>query len=144
MLGVHGVGGSNPPVPTIFLLYENEENSMAEIRSDKNTEDLKAKAVGLAGLVQYQDGAIVSREVVSQPSGTVTAFAFDEGEQLSEHTTSFDALVIDLDGDVDVSIGGRVNRVKAGEMIIMPAAIPHSLKAVTRFKMLLVMIKKRA
>jgi quercetin dioxygenase-like cupin family protein len=144
MLGVHGVGGSNPPVPTIFLLYENEENSMADIRSDKNTEDLKAKPIGLAGLVQYQDGAIVSREVVSQPSGTVTAFAFDEGEQLSEHTTSFDALVIDLDGDVDVSIGGRVNRVKAGEMIIMPAAIPHSLKAVTRFKMLLVMIKKPA
>jgi quercetin dioxygenase-like cupin family protein len=144
MLGVHGVGGSNPPVPTIFLLYENEENSMAEIRSDKNTEDLKAKAIGLVGLIQYQDGAIVSREVVSQPSGTVTAFAFDEGEQLSEHTTSFDALIINLDGDVDVSIGGRVSRVKAGEMIIMPAAIPHSLKAVTRFKMLLVMIKKPA
>jgi len=117
---------------------------MTGIRKDKTAEDLKARAIGLADLVQYQDGAIVSREVVSQPSGTVTAFAFDEGEQLSEHTTSFDALVLNLDGQVDVSIGGKVNRVKAGEMIIMPASIPHALRAVTRFKMLLVMIKKPA
>lgn len=117
---------------------------MTGILKDKTAEDLMGKAVVLADLVQYQDGAIVSREVVSQPAGTVTAFAFDEGEQLSEHTTSFDALVIDLDGEVDVSIGGKVNRIKAGEMIIMPAAIPHALRAVTRFKMLLVMIKKPA
>jgi quercetin dioxygenase-like cupin family protein len=115
-----------------------------KITKDKNAEDLKARAIDLAGLVSYQDGAIVSREVVSQPTGTVTAFAFDEGEQLSEHTAPFDAMAIDLDGEADVTIGGKVNRLKPGEMIIMPAAIPHALRAVTRFKMLLVMIKKSA
>jgi quercetin dioxygenase-like cupin family protein len=115
-----------------------------KITKDKNAEDLKARAIDLAGLVSYQDGAIVSREVVSQPTGTVTAFAFDEGEQLSEHTAPFDAMAIDLDGEADVTIGGKVNRLKPGEMIIMPAAVPHALRAVTRFKMLLVMIKKSA
>ena len=115
---------------------------MAAMQKDKSTEDLKARAIALAGLVTYQDGAIVSREIVTQPTGTVTAFAFDEGEQLSEHTAPFDAMVIDLDGEADIVIGGKPNRVKPGEMIIMPAAVPHALKAVTRFKMLLVMIKK--
>jgi len=115
-----------------------------KITKDKSAEDLKARAIGLAGLVNYQDGAIVSREVVSQPTGTVTAFAFDEGEQLSEHTAPFDAMAIDLDGEADITIGGKVNRIKPGEMIIMPAAVPHALRAVTRFKMLLVMIKKSA
>jgi quercetin dioxygenase-like cupin family protein len=117
---------------------------MAAMKQDKSTEDLKARAVALAGLVAYQEGAIVSREIVSQPTGTVTAFAFDAGEQLSEHTAPFDAMVIDLDGEADIVIGGKSNRVKPGEMIIMPAAVPHALKAVTRFKMLLVMIKKPA
>jgi quercetin dioxygenase-like cupin family protein len=117
---------------------------MASINKDKSADDLKGRAIGLAALIQYQDGAIVSREVVSQPTGTVTAFAFDEGEQLSEHTTSFDAMVIDLDGEADISIGGELNRIKPGEMIIMPASVPHALRAVTRFKMLLVMIKKHA
>ncbi len=115
-----------------------------KITKDQSADDLKGRAIGLASLIQYQDGAIVSREVVSQPTGTVTAFAFDAGEQLSEHTTSFDAMVIDLDGDADISIGGKANRVRPGEMIIMPAGIPHALRAVTRFKMLLVMIKKSA
>ena len=117
---------------------------MSAMMKEKSSEDLKARAVALAGLVNYQDGAVVSREVVSQPTGTVTAFAFDAGEQLSEHTAPFDAMVIDLDGEADIAIGGKVNRVKPGEMIIMPAAVPHALKAVTRFKMLLVMIKKPA
>ena len=117
---------------------------MAAMKKEKNTEDLKARAIGLAGLVGYQDGAIVSREVVSQPTGTVTAFAFDKGEQLSEHAAPFDAMVIDLDGEADISIAGKAHRVKPGEMIIIPAAIPHALKAATRFKMLLVMIKKPA
>jgi quercetin dioxygenase-like cupin family protein len=115
-----------------------------KITKDKTAEDLKARAVNLASLIEYQDGAIVSREVVSQPTGTVTAFAFDKGEQLSEHTAPFDAMAIALDGEADVTIGGKANRVKPGEMIIMPAAIPHALRAVSRFKMLLVMIKKSA
>jgi quercetin dioxygenase-like cupin family protein len=117
---------------------------MSAMTKQKSSEDLKARAIALAGLVAYQDGAIVSREVVSQPAGTVTAFAFDAGEQLSEHTAPFDAMAIDLDGEADVAIGGKINRIKPGEMIIMPAAVPHALKAVTRFKMLLVMIKKPA
>ena len=117
---------------------------MAAMKKEKSTEDLKARAIALTGLVNYQDGAVVSREIVSQTTGTVTAFAFDAGEQLSEHTAPFDAMAIDLDGEVDISIGGKVNRVKPGEMIIMPAAVPHALRAVTRFKMLLVMIKKPA
>jgi len=117
---------------------------MSAMTKDKSAEELKARAIALSGLVGYQDGAIVSREIVSQKTGTVTVFAFDEGEQLSEHTAPFDAMVIDLDGEADVAIGGRVNRVKPGEMIIMPAGVPHGLKAVTRFKMLLVMIKKPA
>ena len=117
---------------------------MPAMTKDKSTEDLKARAIALSGLVGYQDGAIVSREIVSQKTGTVTVFAFDEGEQLSEHTAPFDAMVIDLDGEADIVIGGRVNRVKPGEMIIMTAGVPHGVKAATRFKMLLVMIKKPA
>lgn len=117
---------------------------MSAMKKEKGPEDLKGRAIALAGLVAYQDGAVVSREIVSQKAGTVTAFAFDEGEQLSEHTAPYDALVIDLDGQADIVIGGLANRVKPGEMIIMPAAVPHALKAVTRFKMLLVMIKKPA
>ena len=117
---------------------------MTAMKKEKSAEDLKGRALDLAGLIGYQDGAIVSREVVSQATGTVTVFAFDEGEQLSEHTAPFDALVVDLDGEADIVIGGQSHRVKPGQMIIMPAGIPHGLKAVTRFKMLLVMIKKPA
>ena len=114
---------------------------MTAMKKDKSAEDLKGRAVALAGLVAYQDGAIVSRELVSLPTGTMTVFAFDEGEQLSEHTAPFDATVIGLEGEAEVRIGGEPHRVKPGEMIIMPAGAPHALKAVTRFKMLLVMIK---
>lgn len=117
---------------------------MTAMKREKSTEDLKARAIALTGLVGYQDGAVVSREIVSQPAGTVTAFAFDEGEQLSEHTAPFDAMAIGLDGEGDITIGGATNRVKPGEMIIMPAGVPHALRAATRFKMLLVMIKKPA
>mgnify|MGYP001595522428 CR=1 FL=1 len=92
---------------------------MAAMQKDKSTEDLKARAIALAGLVTYQDGAIVSREIVTQPTGTVTAFAFDEGEQLSEHTAPFDAMVIDLDGEADIVIGGKPNRVKPGDVLFI-------------------------
>lgn len=117
---------------------------MAAMKNIKNSEDLKGRALSLAGLVAYQAGAVVSREVIGQKAGTVTVFAFDEGEQLSEHTAPYDALVVDLDGEADIVIGGRANRVRPGDMIIMPADVPHALNAVTRFKMLLVMIKKPA
>ena len=115
---------------------------MAVTKKNKAADDLKGRVLAPAGLVAYQDEAIVSREIISRKAGTVTAFAFAKGEQLSEHTAPCDALVIGLEGRADVFIGGRANRVKPGDMIIMPAAVPHALKALTRFKMLLVMIKK--
>jgi len=117
---------------------------MTAMKSKGGGGDLKGRAVALAGLVAYQPGAIVSREIVSLPTGTMTVFAFDAGEQLSEHTAPFDATVVNLEGEADIVIGGKTHRVKAGEMIIMPAGVPHALSAVTQFKMLLVMIKKPA
>jgi quercetin dioxygenase-like cupin family protein len=115
---------------------------MGSARTQQRSTDLKGKTLALSALVQYQDGAVVSREIVRGKAGTVTAFAFDKGQQLSEHTAPFDALVIGLDGAADITIGGQVHPVKTGEMIIMPAGIPHALDAVARFKMMLVMIKK--
>ncbi len=95
----------------------------------------------LVSLVDYQDGSVVSKEVIKKEKGTVTVFAFDKGQGLSEHTAPFDAFVYIFDGRVEISIAGKVRLLKAGEVIIMPANKPHSLRAVDRFKMLLVMIK---
>jgi quercetin dioxygenase-like cupin family protein len=106
-----------------------------------STENLVGKVVNMAGLVDYRPGSVVSRTVIDKPSGTLTLFSFDEGQGLSEHTAPFDALVYILDGEVEVAISGRPRRVKPGEMVIMPAGEPHALKAISRFKMLLVMIK---
>ena len=101
----------------------------------------KGKAINLAGLLDYQAGAVVSKTVIEKKTGTVTFFAFDEGQGLSEHTAPFDALVEVLDGEVEVSISQKPHRLKAGEIIIMPANEPHALRALKRFKMLLVMIR---
>jgi quercetin dioxygenase-like cupin family protein len=103
--------------------------------------DLQAKAIPLRDLASFQDHSIVSREIVKKASGTVTVFAFDRGEDLSEHTAPFDALVYILEGKAQVFIEGNPHDVQEGEMIIMPANRPHALKAVSRFKMLLVMVK---
>ena len=103
--------------------------------------ELKGKAAKLKELVEYQKGSVVSRTVIDKNSGTVTLFAFDEGEGLSEHTAPYDAMVIDLEGSVEVRISGTGNRLEEGDMIIMPANKPHALKSLTRFKMMLVMIK---
>lgn len=92
-------------------------------------------------LVSYQDGAIVSRIVVKREAGSVTLFAFDAGQELSEHTAPYDALVQIVDGEAAITVAGRPYRVRAGEMILMPAREPHALKAVSRFKMLLTMIR---
>lgn len=100
-----------------------------------------AKTMPLKDLVAYQDGAVVSKEVLKKDSGTVTVFAFDQGQGLSEHTAPFDALVIILDGIAEIIIAGKSHQVRAGEMIIMPAHEPHALKANERFKMMLVMIR---
>ena len=102
---------------------------------------LGAETVKVADLVSYQEGSIVSREILKKPTGTVTVFAFDEGQGLSEHTAPFDALVQVLEGEVEISIAGKLHRVQAGEMILMPAHQPHALKALQRYKMILTMIR---
>ncbi len=96
----------------------------------------------LSDLVRYQENAVVSSEIIKKDAGTVTVFAFDKGQGLSEHTAPFDDLVNIIDGRAEVSISGKLFTVKEGEMIVMPANKPHSLKAMEKFKMLLVMIKK--
>jgi quercetin dioxygenase-like cupin family protein len=101
----------------------------------------KTKMSKLVDLIDYQGGAVVSREIMNQKSGTVTLFAFDEGQGLSEHMAPFDAMVYLLDGEAEITISGRPLHMKQGEMIIMPANQPHSLKATKRFKMVLTMIK---
>lgn len=103
-------------------------------------ESLVAKALDMTGLVEYQAGSVVSRAVIQKKTGTVTLFAFDEGQGLSEHTAPFDALVCLLDGQADIVISGKSHVLKQGEMIIMPAGEPHSIKAIGPFKMMLVMI----
>jgi quercetin dioxygenase-like cupin family protein len=107
----------------------------------KNREIAAAEAVSLADLVNYQAGSVVSRTIMKQAMGTVTLFAFDEGEGLSEHTAAFDALAHVLEGDAEIVISGKAVRAKAGEAVLMPAHQPHALKAITRFKMALTMIR---
>jgi quercetin dioxygenase-like cupin family protein len=106
-----------------------------------NTEGLIGKVMAMGGLAEYQTGSVVSRTVIDKPTGTLTLFAFDQGQGLSEHTAPFDALVYIVDGEAEITISGRPLRVKQGEMVIMPASEPHALKAMRRFKMLLAMIK---
>ncbi|MGC1450935.1 MAG: cupin domain-containing protein, partial [Candidatus Sulfotelmatobacter sp.] len=100
------------------------------------------EVVGVVDLVQYQTGTVVSRTLVKKPTGTVTVFAFDVHEGLSEHTAPFDALVFVVDGEAEISIAGTPYRVRAGEMLRLPAGRPHALRAVQRFKMVLVMIRE--
>lgn len=109
--------------------------------ADSVLKDLVAQAVDLAGLVEYQPGAVVSKELLRKGTGTVTVFAFDQGQGLSEHTAPFDAMVMVLDGTAEIVIDGKPVATRAGRMIIMPAKIPHALNAVERFKMLLIMIR---
>ena len=104
-------------------------------------ENLVGKVIDLKGMVAYQTGAVVSRTVIDKKAGTCTLFSFDAGQGLSEHTAPFDALVHVLDGEAEISISGKPFNLKEGGMIIMPADKPHALRAVKRFKMLLVMIK---
>lgn len=104
-------------------------------------DELHSKAIPLCEAVQYQSGSVVSKEIIRKDKGTVTLFAFDQGQGLSEHTAPFDALVYILDGEAQITISGNPIPVKAGEMIIMPANKPHALQAVQQFKMLLVMIR---
>jgi len=108
---------------------------------NKTGNTLIAESAEMAALVNYQGGTVVSRTIIERNTGTVTVFAFDKGQGLSEHTAPFDALAYIIDGKADITISGRSIRMKAGEVVIMPANEPHALKAIERFKMMLVMIK---
>lgn len=101
----------------------------------------KSEVLNMAELVNYQDGSVVSRQITKAEAGNVTLFAFDQDQELSEHTAPFDALVQVLDGKAEIKISGKVFPVETGEAIIMPANEPHAVKALTRFKMLLTMIR---
>lgn len=105
------------------------------------TESLVGRAIDLKELIAYQDGSVVSKTLNDKKVGTITLFAFDEGQGLSEHTAPYDAFVEIVDGEADITIAGTDHRVKEGQFIIMPANQPHALRAVTPFKMLLVMIR---
>ncbi|MBO8181441.1 MAG: cupin domain-containing protein [Archaeoglobus sp.] len=95
----------------------------------------------LVDMVEYQEGSIVSRTIINKKAGNVTLFAFDIGQGLSEHTAPYDAIVYGLDGEADIKISRKTTRLKSGEVIVMPANEPHAIHAVTKFKMLLIMIK---
>jgi len=102
----------------------------------------KSEILNTTGLIDYNEGSIVSRLIVKSEAGNVTLFAFDKGEELSEHTAPFDALVHILEGEAEVRISGKPYQLTAGNSIIMPADEPHAVAAVTQFKMLLTMIRK--
>ena len=104
-------------------------------------DDLAGQVTRLADLADYQPGSIVSRTIIDKTTGTVTFFAFDKGQALSEHTTPFDALVYVIDGEVEIVIAGKALRLEAGQMVIMPADQPPAVKALERFKMTLTMIR---
>ncbi|MDP2917670.1 MAG: cupin domain-containing protein [Dehalococcoidia bacterium] len=103
--------------------------------------DIRGQVINPIDLVNYQEGAAVSRTVIDKKVGTVTLFSFAQGQGLSEHTAPYDALVFLLDGEAEVTISGKPLQLKSGDMVIMPANEPHALKAIKQFKMMLVMIR---
>jgi quercetin dioxygenase-like cupin family protein len=111
-------------------------------KSGSGPAEVIGKHLTLNDLVAYQEGSIVSRALIDKPVGTVTMFAFDEGQGLSEHAAPYDAMVHVLEGEVDLTLSGIVHSMKAGDVIIMPANEAHSLNAVKQFKMLLTMIRQ--
>jgi quercetin dioxygenase-like cupin family protein len=110
-------------------------------KAQTESENLLGQALDLNGLIEFQRGSVVSRTLINKKTGTVTLFAFDQGEGLSEHTAPFDAMVYMLEGEAEVTISGKAIKVTRGDMVVMPANKPHALKAVTAYKMLLIMIK---
>lgn len=104
--------------------------------------DKRGQVIGLAGGIDYAEGAVISKTLLDKKAGTLTLFSFDAGQGLSEHVSPYDATVLVTDGEATLVIGGKPLQVKAGEMVIMPARIPHAVQANTRFKMLLIMIRE--
>ncbi len=124
-----------------MVLITARGQRMKQVDENSGMEKLRAQVIRLSELADYQEGAVVSRTIIDKKAGTVTFFAFDEGQGLSEHTAPFDALVYILDGEAEVIISGKPLRLKEGEMVIMPANQPHALRAVKKFKMILTMIR---
>ncbi|MDO5851384.1 MAG: cupin domain-containing protein [Methanobacteriaceae archaeon] len=104
-------------------------------------DDIKAKSLKINDLIDYQKNSVVSREIIKKDTGTITIFAFDKGEGLSEHSAPFDAMVQIIEGKAEITISGKSNILEKGDMIIMPANDPHALKALEQYKMILTMIK---
>jgi quercetin dioxygenase-like cupin family protein len=126
----------------IFGIVEPQiQSGKKGIKMSEKNETLIGKAITMNDLASYQPGSVVSRTLIDKKIGTLTLFAFDQGQGLSEHTAPYDAFVQVMDGTAAVTIDGKVHQVAAGQMIIMPANVPHSLKAEEPFKMLLVMIR---
>lgn len=122
-------------------MQEANRGHMNDQKKPQYINILMSKAIDMAGLVDYQDGAVVSKTVIAKKTGTVTVFAFDKGQGLSTHSAPFDALVQILEGEARITIAGKPLKVGNGEMVIMPANEPHALKALKPFKMMLVMVK---
>jgi len=102
---------------------------------------IKGRAIDLAGHIQYAEDSVVSKTLINKESGTLTLFAFDAGQGLSEHTAPFDAVVEVIDGQAEITIGGNMVTVKKGQIVVMPANVPHALNANEKFKMMLTMIR---
>ena len=139
------VSAKDPAEWVSFNPVEQPESSWSEIMTQKyeqaESKKVEPQVRKLTELVDYQEGSVVSRTIVDKKTGGVTLFAFDEVQGLSEHTAPFDALVNVVDGQAGITISGASYQVKAGEMILMPAGVPHALWATSRFKMMLTMIR---
>lgn len=109
----------------------------------KTADELKSRAIGLKNFVDYAVGSVVSKTLIDKKVGTLTLFAFDAGQGLSEHTAPYDAVVQILDGEAELVIAGNPVKAKPGELVIMPSGVPHAVRAVQRFKMLLTMIREQ-
>lgn len=125
----------------LVYFFKTMDQPDADYKKGENVMNDDIKLGLLADMIDYQKESVVSKTIIDKKTGTVTLFAFDQGQALSEHTAPFDALVQVLDGEVEIKISGSPFNLKEGEMIIMPANNPHALKAVKRFKMLLTMIR---
>lgn len=109
----------------------------------QTADELKARAIGLKDFVNYAAGSVVSKTLIDKQVGTLTLFAFDAGQGLSEHTAPYDAIVQILDGEAELVVAGKPVKTTAGELVIMPAGVPHAVRAIQRFKMLLTMIREK-
>lgn len=131
---------SSKPNPTVNIMVEYRPEG-AE-KQDKKREELYAKVLNLKDIVSYQDGTVASRMLVNKKAGSITIFSFDENEGLSEHVAPYDAVLTVIDGECEVWIAGHTFPMKEGETIILPANVPHALSAITKFKMVLSMIRE--